>query len=574
MTTISSPSSGLDKRPAAADIRTNLRSSRSQAPASPHTPQQSRQTYSLYTGSSSPGSSFRHEEDAVILEIGSRWLRGGFEGSSTPTCVVGFGPEEARRVGDYRGWMRNPNQAVQKGKITPVNAENWLEKYELWRKDIRGLDIGLFEDRLERAVRELYNKYLLTDAGSSRLVLVLPSIVPHALLSSLLSTIFHRWKYPSITLLPSPAMAAVGAGVRSALVIDIGWEETTVTALYEYREIQSKRSTRAMKLLMQRFGKFLTQIVRHEEHSTTDNDDTITVSVDLCEDILARFAWCRTGTESQRQSESQVTEASDRASLLDDDDNGVSRVESGQPSLVSLPLPVGDEMSSIDVSFLKLSEPVEQALFAGPADQRDWDDDDTPLDILVYNTLLALSPDVRGTCMSRITFTGGGSNIPGIRRRIIEDVDSLVKTRQWRPARGKVLDKGLKNNKPNMDEQHLKTVAGESTADIPLRISDKIPDSSFIDERFQQTGKDSEAHIQGVSRQVDSLGSWAGASLVTSLKIKGLVEVDREKFLQHGLSGASREYNMNTVMDRRSAYGPGMARSGGDRSSWTLGEWA
>ncbi|EER26578.1 hypothetical protein CPC735_007510 [Coccidioides posadasii C735 delta SOWgp] len=569
MTTISSSSSGFDRRSSATDIRTSLRSSRTHAPASPHTPQQSRQMYSPYTGSPSPGSSFRHEEDSVIIEIGTRWLRAGFEGNSTPVCVVGFGPEEGRRVGDYRGWIRSPNQDSQKGKIAPTSIQNWLKSHELWRKDIRGLDVGLFEDKLERAIRELYNKYLLTDTGSSRLVLVLPSIVPHVLLSSLLSTIFHRWRYPAITLLPSSAMAAVAAGVRSALVVDIGWEETTVTALYEYREIQSKRSTRAMKLLMQQVGRFLTQVVRQEEGLTTTEDDTIDVSVDLCEEIMTRLAWCRTRTTTRQRPESEGAEDSHQTSALDDGDDSPNAAP-GLSELVSLPLPVGNTMTYIDVPFLKFSELVEQALFAGGTTGRDWDDEDTPLDMLVYNSLRSLCPDVRGTCMSRIVFIGGGSNIPGLRQRIIEDVDTVIEKHQWSLTRGKVFEKG-ESRERGVNE---KAGSDRPSNDVGTKASEQTPDTSFIDERFQRNSKDSTPHVHGVLRQVDSLGSWAGASLASSLKVKGLVEVEREKFLQHGFAGASRDHNISTSMDRRSGYGPSMARSGGDRSSWTLGEWA
>ena len=43
-------------------------------------------------------------------------------------------------------------------------------EHELWRNDLKDFDLGLMEDKLERTVREAYNKYLLTDAGAARLV--------------------------------------------------------------------------------------------------------------------------------------------------------------------------------------------------------------------------------------------------------------------------------------------------------------------------------------------------------------------------------------------------------------------
>ena len=484
----------------------------------------------------------------MIVEVGSRWLRAGFEGDSSPICVVGFGKEEGRRVGDYRGWIsgRGSSTATQCAK----NVEEWLDDHQLWSMDIRGVDIGLFEDKIERAFREIYNKYLLTGPGSSRLVLVLPSVVPYPLLSALLSTLFHRWRYPSITLLPSAAMAAVAAGVRSALVIDIGWEETVVTGIYEYREVRTKRSTRAMKLLMQRMGRFLSRLSRQHDIPADEQQrgERISVTFEQCEEIMARMAWCKL-----------------RRPVSRNDDGETSILEE---SKVSIPITNGQTTAFTDVPFSQLSNVVEDSFFPGNAELRDWDDEDMPLDILAYNALLSLSSDVRGSCMSRLIFIGGGSNIPGIRQRIINDIDCVIKRYGWNAPRGKVIDK--------MVEQRRNLVRSESGTQSPSTSQDGIlpeAESNFIDEKLRRADKDSKPYVHGVIREVESLGPWTGASLTASLKVRGLVEIEREKFLQHGLAGASREIDARATVERRSGYGAGMVRPGGERSSWTLGEW-
>ncbi|KAK2746629.1 hypothetical protein FQN57_002973 [Myotisia sp. PD_48] len=557
MTSISSVADLERRSSVASNIRNGLRQAHPPIPGSPRTPQHSRHLHSPYASSSSPGSSFRQDEDAVIFELGSRWLRAGFEGNSLPTCLVGFGPEEARRVGDYRGWIRGGDGASKDAKPFSCSIETWSEKYELWRSDIRDFDLELFEDKIERAVRTVYNMFLLTDAGSSRLILVLPSIVPHPLLASLMSTIFHRWKYSSITLLPSPAMATISAGLRSSLVVDIGWEETNVTAVYEYREIQSKRSTRATKMLMQRFGKLLTRVVREHEPSTQAKDEELAITFDLCEEIATRLAWCRKSehpgvnerdsNENSNPTPSSTTEAGRRTPTLD--------------SNISLPLPIGTDSTYTDVPFSLFSEPVEDTFFNTP-EPLGWDDEDVPLEILIYDSLLSLAPDIRGTCMSRIIFTGGGANIPGLRQRIMDDVGFLINKNKWSLARGEILSK-LKNLKQKACADKSASPASEPPEEPP----------NFIDEKFENNRADQKPYVHGVLRQVDTLGPWAGASLLASLKIKGLVEVEREKFLQHGLTGATRDGNVSSHTERRSGYGSGIARSGGDRSSWTLGEW-
>jgi hypothetical protein len=118
------------------------------APNSPHTP--------LRTISSTFGSpsALRAEEDCVIFELGSRYLRAGFAGDAVPKAVVDFGPEEQRRTGDYRRWEIGYDNSRKVG----TKGISWGEKYELWRPDLRGLDLGLVGDKIDRAVREAFTK--------------------------------------------------------------------------------------------------------------------------------------------------------------------------------------------------------------------------------------------------------------------------------------------------------------------------------------------------------------------------------------------------------------------------------
>lgn len=228
---------------------------------------------------SSPGSSFRQAEDAIIIELGSRHLRAGFEAEHAPQCVLAFGPETWHRVGDYSNW--GPG-----GQRKSLDIEAWGRDHELWRMDVTEVDLGLVEDKIERAVREIYNQFLLTEVGSARLILVLPSVLPHPLLSTVIMTFFSRWKSSSITLLSSPTMAAVGAGVRSAVVVDIGWAETTVTSIYEYREMGTRRSTMAMKALVKELGRTL------NAHRQEKGEALPLVDFEFAEELMARMVWC------------------------------------------------------------------------------------------------------------------------------------------------------------------------------------------------------------------------------------------------------------------------------------------
>lgn len=522
----------------------NLRHSQSARPTSPHTPQQPlRSGGTSFASTTSPGSSFRNEDDAIIFEIGARWIRAGFEGSSAPACVVGFGPEEARRVGDYRGYIEG-NSGVRRPS-EPIDAEDWSREFELWRLDLRETDMGLMEDKLERAFRDIYHQYLLTDAGTSRLVLVLPSLMPHPLLSALLSTLFSRWRFPSITLLPSAPMSATSAGLRSALVVDIGWAETTTTALYEYREITTNRTTRAMKSVLQELGRKLSAL-NPDGNAEDTAEDTMSVGFKHCEEIACRLCWCPDIQDQQPDYASHKT---------------------------SIPSPANPEQEYVDMAFSEFADPVEKVLLALGVPEHELDDEEKSLPLLIYRTLLELPPDARGTCMSRIVFVGGGARIPGLRQRILKEVSILIDRHGWSPIRGKVLERQRERLEQLRLSTHTNGEKAPITPDSPSTPETEKPDPSkeepeldFVEQKLRRQNKDTQAPVQGVLREVESLGAWAGASLVTSLKIRGMVEIEREKFLQYGLAGGSRE--SEPVPDRRSGL------RAGDRSSWTLAGWA
>lgn len=120
----------------------------SASPSSPHTP--------LRTISSAYGSpsALRAEEDCVVVELGSRYLKAGFAGDAIPKAVLDFGPEQQRRPGDYRRWEVDYDKSWR----SRIKGNRWGEAYELWDLDLRDVDLGLVEDKIERALREAFTK--------------------------------------------------------------------------------------------------------------------------------------------------------------------------------------------------------------------------------------------------------------------------------------------------------------------------------------------------------------------------------------------------------------------------------
>ncbi|RMZ92129.1 hypothetical protein DV736_g603, partial [Chaetothyriales sp. CBS 134916] len=524
----------------ASAIRPSLRDHR-QPSGSPHTP-----TRFAPSTFSSPGSTLRQEEDAVIIELDPRHLKAGFEGESGPQCALTFDPGEARRVGDYRAWL--PDYRRRECKFSTEAA-----KRELWRSDLTGFDLGLMEDRLERAVREVYHKYLLADPGTARLVLVLPSLVPLPVLSSMLTMLFGRWKFPSITLLPSPTMCTLGAGLRSALVVDIGWEETVVTPVYECRELVSRRSIRGMKRLI---GAMKEKLQVLASHQNVVDRDALRQDFDFVQDFVHRVAFCK-------HSRTGKDDLSHKTQSLTIDAHG----QSSASEYFTFDWPCDASTESITLEKDTISDVVEDAFF-GDMNKNDtfYDDQEQPLDRLVYQTLLRLPPDIRGTCMSRITFTGHGHLIPGVNKRIMHDLDVLMRKHGWNAVRGQ----RLKASKKGLVEV---AQARAAPADYKHNIDRPLDEKDFVTPKLaKQKAREPLPGPQGILRTVDTLGPWAGASLLTSLKIRGIVDIDRDKFLSHGLSGASRDPDASVVPQRASNFGVAPSKSS-EKTSWTLAGW-
>lgn len=494
----------------------------------------SRSVSALY---GSPGSSFRIEdENQLIFEFGSRHMRAGFAGEPGPRCTTAFSPDLWRRVGDYRQWALGYEKQSRRD-VT------WGNEYELWRPDVQGvhsggpLDLGLVEDRIGKCLRECENNYLLLDNRTKKVALVVPSSLPRPLVSVVLGRLFEGLQAPTVSLLPSAVMAATAAGVRSALVIDIGWHETTATAVYEYREVLQQSTIRAGKKLSEEFGKLL------EGENQRQNEDAEQLGFEEVEEVMTRVGWCQ-----DAQNPSDVS-----------------------AHITSIPLP--SSPNPIEVPFMSLARPAEEALFASRTPPQELDDHDQPLHYLIYNSLLALPIDIRQICMSRILLTGGVSNLPGLKRRMLSEVSRLVEFRGFDPvynygsatARTKQKVDGPTPLNPTIKR-------GDPVAGLTPQEVDHIAHTLS-----QQSLKDAgPLPVGGQVRGINTLGAWAGASLIVNQKVRGVVEVERERFLQHGLvGGASSGKKESSVLPEprtRQSLGPNV-KAGVDRSSWTLGVW-
>ena len=412
------------------------------------------------------------------------------------------------------------------------------------------------------------------------MVVILPSGIPMPLLSATLDTLFTRFQTPSISLLSSPVMSAVAAGVRSALIVDLGWRETVVTSVYEYREVQCNRSVRGGKLLLESVHKFLSAAIAKSEgkpyQPSSDQETEHVLGFEECEEIASRMLWCKPvrGAASSQDSEGLPT-----VTEQDESESTASAVN----QTASIPLKSISSPASLNIPYEQLTEPCENAFFESQYASTSFDDHELPIPMLVYRSLLQLPMDVRAICMARIIFTGGCSRILGLRGRIFDEVNLLVKERGWDPVRGKGVEQ-LKAN-PKLQRRGSRQASNGPTGvsqppdsggeqdGVWHDAANAGPEVDPIDEQLRK-GADARLPVHGELRAVESLGAWSGASMLSQLKIPAIATVDREIWLQQGASGASRPGEVDLKAQQRQSMGAGgLIRGAASGTNWTLGVW-
>jgi actin-related protein len=403
-----------------------------------------------------------------------------------------------------------------------------------------GVDEALLADRLERLLRDVEAAHLLLDARARRVALVVPSALPLPLLELAVAALFRVLHTTAVSVLPSNVMSVVGAGLRAALVLDIGWAETTVSAIYEFREVSQRRTVRASKSLVREYA----TVLKMENKFT----------VEEIEDILIRLGWCR------------------EKDAHDDDHTPIS---------ISLP------GLAFQVPRSSLAEPPDTVLFANGTPNHDLDDHELPLHLVAYAVLLQLPADVRKACMSRIVVTGGASNIPGVKRRILQELEHLVEQRGWDRV----------NNYGTASKKRPADILAERSINVPpadrsqhqddatrTHLAPQEPDLILAKIHQQQRSRNDTPAVpasvgESAFRAVHSLGPWAGASLMSGLRVRGVVEIERERFLASGLLGGAQRREVSVAQQRQSVVGgAGMRQVSGSSerggAHWTLGVWA
>ncbi|KAK6538982.1 hypothetical protein TWF694_010530 [Orbilia ellipsospora] len=537
-------------------------SHRTSLTANPSTPQSrfSTSAFSSPGGGIGGASSLHQVDEPLIFEIGTRFFRAGFSNESAPRCKIGITPELYGRVGlkGRGGTHANRRTGEPAGpRIRNTGSEEW----ELWMNDLRLKDLGVVEDLMERVLREAYNKHLLIESKSKRLIIIIPPVFPLAIQTTLSQLLFLHFQPPTITYLSSPVLSCLAAGLRSALIVDIGWQETTITPVYELRPLPAyiKFSSRGSKSLVEVFGQLLWNTIKP---AGDDESWWRIFSWGEVEDLQSRYGWCKSSAEAReaarqrarkafglpvdKEADEEFNEDGERIRKTSADIRAQRRreaIESTEVEMVFKTPLLNERTTNMALPFEAMSVAAEYAFFLpswtnvenftkedgyiptpnvdelmeGCQGRVEYEDEsDYTLPYLVFLALLHCPVDVRAVCIPRIVITGGAANMPGLKARILGDLKELVEERGgWNI---------VKKRNAKGDERRRELVEKK-----PKKVEVEMLQSEKDDLRIKY------AKIGGVApgtiRGVETMGAWVGGSILSGARIKGAVEIERERFL-------------------------------------------
>lgn len=249
-----------------------------------------------------------------------------------------------------------------------------------------------------------------------KVLLVIPAFLPTPLIDGLLGAFFRNFHVPYISIIHKPIANSLAAGVRSSISINIGHSYTSISAIYDFREIAQLRSDRA--------GSRLLKLLALELYGDLDDNSQKCSHLP----IPSQFPSFRACMEILMQA--ALINRSDSAG-----DSNV-RNEARRNQGVSVPSSTGLDVcisrarlaGLIEDSLLKsrsTAPPVDRVVRPAGEDALEPTEDD-PIPEMAYKLLRSLPIDIRAACGHNIVISGGLSRIPGLKKRIMDDLAARV----------------------------------------------------------------------------------------------------------------------------------------------------
>ena len=175
--------------------------------------------------------SFRYgatpEKPAVVLDLGSAYLKCGFAGESSPRAIVpspvripvhGASPRATR----YRTTQNSHSPPRASPPQLGAHASRWRDGASQPMTRDGWLDV------LSPLLQKIYFHILRTKPHERRVVVVEDFVANTLMRSTIAHVLFDLLNVPSVSFAPSPVLALSTTGAASGIVVDVGLAETRV----------------------------------------------------------------------------------------------------------------------------------------------------------------------------------------------------------------------------------------------------------------------------------------------------------------------------------------------------------
>lgn len=312
-----------------------------------------------------------NERHAIVLDIGHTYTKCGFVGESEPRIII-------------------PSKVFVSKKLKTLHQfSNGEELY--WN--------------LVSFFHQIFFKHLLVNHRERRIVIVESVLCPTEFREVLAKVLFVHFEVPSILFVPSHLVVLYTLGINTALVIDMGFEETTMLPICEGTPLIHAWQAQPLgvKAIQERTESLL--MLRSKVHGSdgrkVDLEEVMTkVPAQVLEDIVVRTCFVTTLNRARQLVEARTNEAGPSPPV--------------PPPAISYPLSGNDNLS-LEGS---VREEAAEILF-------EKDDDLVSLASMVLDSILASPIDCRVPLAENLVFIGGGSMIPGMKSRLVAEVKDL-----------------------------------------------------------------------------------------------------------------------------------------------------
>ncbi|GAA5936307.1 uncharacterized protein JCM15063_002775 [Sporobolomyces koalae] len=551
-------------------------------------------------------------EDRVVLDLGSRVWKVGFSGEAAPRHCVRVERILAR---EQHTLLRGVSKSHETDELDGI----WtLDKCRIDEDEWQ-----IREERLKRALREVWFDHLMTDPKSRKVLVVENPMLSTPVKEMIARVLFDNLQVPSVNFACAPLLSLMASGSVTGLVVDAGHLETTVLPIYHARPLFSNLTSTPLagSRLNERLRSLLVAYGSYAPPPATLNSMTIPTPTNIPRKVLTeelveeiKTLCCFVGGEisddeqllrdydnnlnDRYNREASTTTATSSAMDVDstpaaspiqetfDPDAALfkylyARYSRSAPDTTSVsfriphlsapPPPAGVGRGHLAIpSWIR--ERAAEVLFDSTLETHD----SLSIQSTILECVLSLPIDLRKPMIQNIVVTGGTASLPGFIPRLRQSL--LTRLRESHPpsppssppsSATSAADPACRIRRERLSHRlHTLRHSPRYAPLVPLAKS-----LSILNNPSPTT--DAPASDGSAPAFHASLYAWVGGSLAGALKVGGQ-EITREEW-EEGYESAAREQKAGQEdsvgeesMDQGEDYGAGLrAKRGKKLPDWT-----